>query len=223
MKKLNKKLYFKKKLFFNIFLMKIFVFDTETTWFINKKDLSLEAQPYIIQIAWIYWKIDENWNFEEIKRINEYIKPPISIPYEASQVNHIYDVDIKNAPIFEEKIQEYISMINDADYIVWHNIEYDESMTKIELKRLQKEFLYNPKNIYCTMKETVDFCQLKWNWERYKYPKLWELYKILFWEYFVWAHDAIVDVEATLKVFLELYKKWMVRKNICNTQVISLF
>jgi len=33
--------------------MKIFVFDTETTGFINKKDLDLNNQPQIIQFAGI--------------------------------------------------------------------------------------------------------------------------------------------------------------------------
>jgi hypothetical protein len=33
--------------------VKILVFDTETTGFLNKKDPSLDAQPYIIQFAGI--------------------------------------------------------------------------------------------------------------------------------------------------------------------------
>jgi hypothetical protein len=31
--------------------VKIFVFDTETTGFINKKDTNLKKQPYIVQFA----------------------------------------------------------------------------------------------------------------------------------------------------------------------------
>lgn len=190
--------------------MKIFVFDTETTWFINKKDPSLEVQPKIIQFAWILGNL-EDWEWKEIERINILVNPKMSIPFDSSKVHHIYDVDVKNAPFIEEKIDEFLKYINESDVIVWHNIEYDEDMIKIELKRLEKEYLYQPKQVICTMKTTVDFVAVKWNWERFKYPKLWELHKKLFEEYFIWAHDAMVDVEATARCFVELVNKWVLK------------
>lgn len=202
--------------------MKIFVFDTETTWFLNKKDLSLDMQPYIIQFAWIYWEI-KNQEFFEFKRIDSFFKPPIPIPYESSQIHHIYDIDVKDAPKIETKIDEILDIINTCDVIVGHNIEYDEDMLKLELKRLNKEYLYKPKQVFCTMKETVDFCKLRWNWQRFKYPKLEELYKILFGEYFSWAHNAMNDVEATLKIFLELYKRNLVPLKEKKEEVLFLF
>ena len=190
--------------------MKIFVFDTETTWFINKKDPSLEAQPKIIQFAGIFWDL-ENWIFKEEKRVDILINPKMPIPFESSKVHHLYDIDVKNAPFIEDKIDEIMSYINDSDAIIWHNIEYDEDMIKIELKRLNQEYRYQPKEVICTMKNTVDFCAIKWNWERFKYPKLWELHKKLFDEYFIWAHDAMTDVEATLRCFVELAKTWIIK------------
>ena len=190
--------------------MKIFVFDTETTWFINKKDPSLEAQPKIIQFAGIFWDL-ENWIFKEEKRVDILINPKMPIPFESSKVHHLYDIDVKNAPFIEDKIDEIMSYINDSDAIIWHNIEYDEDMIKIELKRLNQEYRYQPKQVICTMKNTVDFCAIKWNWERFKYPKLWELHKKLFDEYFIWAHDAMTDVEATLRCFVELAKTWIIK------------
>lgn len=202
--------------------MKILVFDTETTGFIDKKTTDLKLQPYIIQFAWIFWEI-KNWEFIELSRINQIIKPKIPIPYWSSQVHHIYDIDVKNSPSIEDCIDWFIDLINKSDIVIWHNIEYDEDMLKLELKRLWKEYDYKPKQILCTMKQTVDFCKLPWNWDRYKYPKLWELYKKLFWEYFIWAHDAIVDVEATLKVFMELYVKWIVKIENKREQVLTLF
>lgn len=201
--------------------MKIFVFDTETTWFINKKDPSLEVQPKIIQFAWILWNL-ENWKWTEEKRVNILINPKSPIPFDSSNVHHIYDVDVKDAPFIEDKIEEFLTYINDSDAIVWHNIEYDEEMMKIELKRLNLDYKYRPKQVICTMKTTVDFCAIKWNWERFKYPKLWELHKKLFEEYFVWAHDAIVDVEATVKCFVELVNLWVLKLEK-KEEIMTLF
>ena len=202
--------------------MKIFVFDTETTWFINKKENNLNKQPHIIQFAWIMWDITD-WIFTEEKRINLLINPWISIPYASSQISHIYNIDVQDKKRIEEHIDEILYYINTPDIIVWHNIEFDEEMIKLELRRLWKEYEYTPKQVICTMKNSVDFCSIKWNWERFKYPKLWELYKKIFWEYFLWAHDAMVDVESTLKCFLELNKLWIIEIKEKNETVLSLF
>lgn len=202
--------------------MKILVFDTETTWFINKKDPSLEAQPHIIQFAGILWELQDGV-YTEIERKDIFIKCPISIPYGASQVHHIYDIDIKDAPIMSEQIDEIMNFLNKADAIIGHNIEYDEDMLKIELRRLEKLHLYNPSQVLCTMKSTVDFCAIQGNGARFKYPKLWELYKKLFGEYFIGAHDAMVDVEATLQCFLELEKQWILSVENKKQEIMSLF
>lgn len=202
--------------------MKIFVFDTETTWFIDKKDTSLDKQPKIVQFAGILWEL-KDWKFIEEKRVDIMINPKMPIPYWASEVHHIYDVDVKNAPFIEDVIDEIMSYINNPDIIIWHNIEYDESVLKIELKRLEREFSYKPKQVFCTMKTTVDFCSIKWNGERFKYPKLWELHKKLFNEYFIWAHNALTDVEATLKCYVELVNKWVIEMKENKEEILSLF
>ena len=202
--------------------MKILVFDTETTGFINKKEISLQKQPYIVQFAWILWDLD-NGKYTELERINIFINPGIPIPYAASQVHHIYDIDVKDAPPMSSQIDEIMDFVNKADVLIWHNIEYDEDMLKLELKRYEKSYLYAPDQTLCTMKSTVDFCALLWKWERFKYPKLWELYKKLFWEYFIWAHDAMTDVEATQKCFLELEKQWILTLWNKKQEVLSLF
>jgi DNA polymerase III epsilon subunit-like protein len=133
-------------------------------------------------------------------------------------------VDVKDSPFIESVIDEIMLYINTSDVIVWHNIEYDEEILKLELKRLWIEYKYQPKQVICTMRETVDFCAIKWEWKRFKFAKLWELHKKLFWEYFIWAHDAIVDVEATLKCFIELVKQWLIKVNKNkDVNIISLF
>ncbi len=202
--------------------MKILVFDTETTWFFDKKDTRLEKQPHIIQFAGIMGEL-KNHSFKELKRKDIFFKPPIAIPYGASQVHHIYDVDVKHADEIKKHINDLMDFISEVDVIIWHNIEYDEEMIKIELARLQKLHLYNPSQVVCTMKSTVDYCALEGNGQRFKYPKLWELYKKLFWAYFTWAHNAMTDVEATLKCFLELEKMGIIELKGKTEEIMSLF
>lgn len=202
--------------------MKVFVFDTETTWFINKKETDLDKQPKIVQFAWILWNL-ENGTFVEEKRVNIMINPGMPIPFWASQVHHIYDIDVKDAPKIEEVMDEILECINQPDVIVWHNIEYDEDMVKLELKRLKQEYKYNPKQVICTMKTTVDFCAIQWNGARFKYPKLWELHKKLFDQYFTGAHDAMVDVEATTRSFVKLVNEWVIHLKENKNEVMSLF
>lgn len=180
------------------------------------------AQPYIIQFAWILWELIDG-KYTEIERKNVFINPWIPIPFWASQVHHIYDVDVKDAPKMETEIEGIMDFLNKADAIIGHNIEYDEDMIRLELRRVEKPHLYNPGQVVCTMKTTVDFCALRGKGERFKYPKLWELYKKLFWKYFIWAHDAMTDVEATQDCFLELEKLWELSLDEKKQEVLSLF
>ena len=205
--------------------MKIFIFDTETTWFINKKETDLKKQPNIIQFAWIMWNL-ENWEFSEEKRINLLINPKKNIPYASSEIHNIYDIDVKNSPYIENVIDEILFYINSPDVIVWHNIEYDTDMLKLELKRLSREYDYKPKQVICTMNSSINFCKLAKKNENstwYKRPKLWELYKKLFGKYFIWAHDAMIDVEATLKCFVELVKNKTITLEEKKQNIMTLF
>ena len=202
--------------------MKIFVFDTETTGFINKKETDLDKQPKIVQFAWILWTL-KDWSFIEEKRVNILINPGIPIPFWASQVHHIYDIDIKDAPDINQVMDEILEYINSPDIIIWHNIEYDEWMVRLELQRMKKEYAYKPKQSICTMKTTVDFCAIQWNGARFKYPKLGELHKKLFDQYFSWAHDAMIDVEATLRSFVKLVDLWVITPKENNDSIQSLF
>lgn len=205
--------------------MKIFVFDTETTWFINKKETDLDKQPNVIQFAWILWEIID-WKFIEENRINLLINPKKNIPYASSEIHHIYDIDVKDAPTFENEFEKILEYINWPDIIIWHNIEYDENMIKLELRRMEKEYKYKPKQVICTMNSSINFCKLAKKNEKsewYKRPKLWELYKKLFWEYFIWAHDAMTDVEATLKCFVELINNQTIIIEEKKENIMSLF
>lgn len=200
--------------------MRILVFDTETTGLYNKKETDLSKQPHIIQFAGIVYNIETD---KIDKEINIFFKPPISVPLEASNVHHIYNIDLIDKKPFSFYAEELSVLIQEVDCVVWHNIEFDETMMRIEYNRLKAEGRpvdYAPRYSICTMNSSINFCRLpKKNSEStwFKRPKLQELMKATTGKYFYWAHDALVDVKATLSAFLVLLQKWVVKIKKNNT------
>lgn len=194
-------------------MLKIVVLDTETTGLYNKKEQDLDKQPHIIQFAALFWDIFEDWQFSLSWTTDLLFKPPIPIPYETSQIHHIYDIDVKDKNPIDEDLYIIIQKLNECDIIIWHNIEFDINMLKVEVSRLKKKNIlidFQPKKVFCTMNESINWCKLpKKSWKGYKRPKLQELCKKALWDYFSGAHNALVDIEYTLRAFLSLYEKWI--------------
>lgn len=201
--------------------MKVFIFDTETTGF-TVKGGDLSEQPYIVQFAGILIDINpQNGEWFEADRINQMVKPRISIPFAASQVNGIYDKDVAESPYIENCVDAFLKLLNNADAVVGHNIEYDEEVLKNELARIGRGGYYHPQKSLCTMRLSTDYCKLEGRGFSFKPPKLNELHLNLFGERFAGAHDAIVDVEATVRVFTELVKRKVIVLE--ETSVMRLF
>lgn len=199
--------------------MRICVWDTETTGFPTRGG-TLDQQPYIVQFAAIEWEYNGSV-YEEIARYDILIKPPISIPFAASQVHGIYDKDIADTPYFSVNADRIIQILNRADIVAWHNIEFDEEVLSYELQRLWRKWDYSPMKTMCTMRLSTDYCKLQGRWFSYKPPKLAELHKFLFDEWFEWAHNAMVDVEATMRSFIELANRGVITLETNN--VMRLF
>lgn len=200
--------------------MKAFVFDTETTGF-SVRGGSLAEQPYIVQFAGILGEISKENGFVEIDRVNYLVKPRISIPFGASQVHGIYDRDVENAPYIEAIATDILKHLNTADVVVGHNVEYDEQVIRDELARIGRVGEYQPMKSICTMRSSTDFCKLSGRGFSYKAPKLSELHRHLFGEWFEGAHDAMVDVEATAKSFSELVKQGVIE--LQESSIMRLF
>lgn len=168
----------------DIFSMKAFVFDTETTGF-TVRDGRLDQQPHIIQFAGILGEISQENGFVEIDRINVLIKPLIPIPFASSQVNGIYDRHVVDKEPLSHHIDEIMDFINvRTDIAVAHNIEYDRDVISYELERLGRAGDFHPKQSLCTMRSSTDYCELQGRGLSFKPPRLNELYKHLFGTWF---------------------------------------
>lgn len=200
--------------------MKICVFDTETTGF-PVREWTLDQQPYIVQFAAIIGEIDEENNYRELERHDFLVKPKIPIPFSSSQVHGIYDKDVENEPYIDEKMDQIIKILNSVDVVAWHNISYDEEIINYELDRLWRTGEYTPAQAICTMKSSTQYCKLQGRGAAYKPPRLAELHQFLFDEWFEWAHDAMIDVEATMRSFVELVKRWVITLETNN--IMRLF
>lgn len=67
----------------------------------------------------------------------------------------------------------------------------------------------NNQHFFCTMRSTTEVTKIGYNpkYKSYKWPKLEELHRVLFGEPITGAHNAMVDVQATLRCFFELKGK----------------
>ena len=97
-----------------------------------------------------------------------------------------------------------------ADKLIAHNINFDKNViisSMIKHDRFNK--LIETLPTLCTMLTTINVCKIQTEYG-YKRPKLEELYKHLFDEEIEGAHNALVDVRATVRCAFELKRlQWL--------------
>jgi len=182
-------------------------FDTETTglprnWKAPVTDLN--NWPRMVQIAWIL--CDDKGN--RIESDDFIIRPEnFKISAEASRVHGISTERANMEGVDLEKVLlTFNELVEQADFIVAHNISFDEKIIGAELLRKGVQSNFGRKRKLCTMKASTDYCKLPGPYG-YKWPKLSELHIKLFGEDFEEAHNASVDINATEKCFWEMRRK----------------
>jgi len=186
------------------------IFDTETTGLPKsfKAPVSdTDNWPRVVQIA---WQLHDAWG-NLIEQQDFLIKPEgYNIPFEAEQVHGIStELAMAEGQDLTLALQAFNNALAQAEFIVGHNIEFDRKVTGAEFfrKNISTELL-KKKSLDTMTEKTARLCQLPGGRNgRFKLPKLGELYRHLFDEDFVEAHNATADVEATARVFLELIRQ----------------
>ena len=179
-------------------------FDTETTglprnW--NALVTDLNNWPRLVQLAYLFY--DSNGN--KISGGDHIIKPDgFVIPAESSKIHGITTERARQEGEDLLKVLEvFQSLINQADYLVAHNVSFDEKIIGAEFLRNKMTNSVAAKIKICTMQSTTNFCALNGPYG-FKWPKLSELHNKLFGTDFVEAHNAAADIKATAKCFWEL-------------------
>ncbi|MFB6305436.1 MAG: PHP domain-containing protein, partial [Flavobacteriales bacterium] len=186
------------------------IFDTETTGLPNSFKApvdELENWPRLVQLAWQVHEEDGSL----IAARNYIVKPEgFTIPFNSVKVHGISTERAEEEGYqLNEVLEAFLKDLNNSEYLIAHNISFDEKILGAEFIRAEYDAdLILKANQICTGKGTANFCQLPGGkGKNYKMPKLNELHQVLFGEGFEEAHNAAADVEATARCFLEALRR----------------
>lgn len=183
-------------------------FDTETTglptqW--GAPASRVDVWPRMVQLACVL--TDERGT--TLEQRNFIIRPEsYHIPADATRVHRITtDRATREGVNLEAALADFAGLLDRATHLVAHNMEFDECVVGAEFHRKTGRDPLPPKPKICTMKSerVIGYCALPpIRYGSYKWPKLSELHAKLFGSDFEEAHDASVDIQATVRCFFKL-------------------
>ena len=179
-------------------------FDTETTglpknWKAPVTDVN--NWPRLVQLAYLYYDKDG----KKIDGGDFIIKPEgFIIPEESAKVHGIStERALEEGVSLSGVLKTFAKLIEEAEFLVAHNISFDEKIMGAEFLRNNMPNIVEKKKKICTMHSSTDFCAIPGPYG-YKWPKLSELHIRLFGLDFNEAHNAAADIGATASCFWEL-------------------
>lgn len=200
-------------------------YDTETSGFpTNKIPMNDKENAWIVQLGYILGTEDHIYLQGNLIVQSE----GRSINPHALKVHGITTEKCDKLGLNENSVVfQFHNAISNATNIICHNESFDAKMLKLLFARQVIEICkgdktieevvnttmkgnYYDKNVICTMEASTNFCKLPGRYGKYKWPKLEELYKILFHKKFVGAHDALSDVKATRRCYYELKRRGVI-------------
>ncbi|MGB2339237.1 MAG: exonuclease domain-containing protein, partial [Flavobacteriaceae bacterium] len=169
------------------------IFDTETTGLPRNWNAPLSDSdnwPRCVQIAWQLHAPDGRM----ISHDDFIITPDgFDIPFESEKVHGISTALAKrDGTDIKTVLESFLAVVDQADFLVGHNLKFDLNIMGAELLRLGKENTLAEKAILDTCTEdTALLCELPGGrGGKFKLPTLSELYVFLFQDSFEEAHNA---------------------------------
>ena len=183
----------------------VVLFDTETNGLPKdyKRGPSADDNwPRLVQLAWVVY--DEN--AELIEQGSRIIRPDgFTISAESAAIHRVTQerAEKEGRPL-AEVLDEFLAAFNSCAVVAGHNvIGFDKNVVGSEFIRAGMAGVKNKPEWICTMKASTAVCKIPGKFG-FKWPNLGELYRYLFREDLVEAHDALVDVKATARCFWAL-------------------
>lgn len=208
--------------------MRFLVFDTETTGLPNTKIINpdtLELWPHVVQFSFVIYDDITN-DIVESKDYIIKVDDSVNITEESTNIHGITnELSKTNGIEIQHVLNVFFTHLKNVDILVGHNVIFDINMVKIELLRIiylnnrishkdrvhvkhNLHYLTNFNNVCCTLKDSIEFCDIK-ALDRHgktytKWPKLVELHQKLFETVPNNLHNSFNDILVTLRCFMKL-------------------
>jgi len=191
----------------------IIVLDTETTGlpkmvgfnqFKNPNSIENYDSSRVIQIAiGCYDSKEKELEFHDIL-----INPDNKFMIKNSHFHGItQEMALKEGILFSDFTTILKNILDKTELIVGHNIKFDTHVLASELYRIGEHklaFTLLQKETYCTCQNGKNITKIKNKSNRYKLPKLEELYTHLYKEPMINYHNAKYDVIHTAKCYFKM-------------------
>lgn len=172
--------------------------------------------PRLVQLAWILTDKEG----KVLNRKSKIIYPNgFSIPASATAIHHITtEHAMQVGEPLRDVLGEFMKDLLQAEKVVGHSVKFDQHIVGAELYSMDMDYkALIDKSSICTMtsKSIIDYCALpnpNEGYNDYKWPRLPELYRILFNREFENAHDALADITATKDCFFELKRRGIIKE-----------
>lgn len=163
------------------------VFDLETTGTFINKDKIIEISALKVR------------NEEVVDEFSTLVNPQMPIPSDATDINHITDDMVKDAPILEEIIDKFIDFVGDDVLIGYNNKSFDVNMVYDAYMELRgKRFMNDFIDVLYSARSCLDFL------ERHSLESICDYFQINT----TGAHRALQDCYLTKAVYEKLNEKY---------------
>jgi len=184
-------------------MMYLFV-DTETTGLPPSHPSNLSQWPRLVQLGWI---LSEE-NGDVVMQDTAIVRPEgYHIPHRVTRIHGISTQQAYEQGIsLDEALQRFSQALRYSHYLIGHNIDYDYHVLLAEFHRKRINTLFSHYPRFCTMKspKVLEFVRIMRGTDHCQYPKLSDLYRLLFDERAQGSHDALADAKTCADCFFQL-------------------
>lgn len=187
---------------------KVLMVDVETTGLALNSEVPCsecpENWPRMVRLSWLV--VDGSGT---IVRDGDLIVRPcgFAIPEEVVDIHGIDTATAMREGVdLSDALEVFAADAEGCARLVGHNIWFDRNVIGAECRRLGRADVLDGMPMVCTMKLSTAFCAIPHPVYVYKWPRLSELYYILFGHDFENAHNGAADVRAVHDCYVQLKK-----------------